>query len=716
MDWRQFYINYVLGAYLGTLICYSYAGGEAWLGSVPLMFGFAALAATVILMFATKIGKNWSIWIPRIVMAVIALIILVPQYVTWRPFFMTKNKIKEYCRRYELQPLLTEYGRSPEEAMRVMHLEKVRLNDAESFREMWFNIMNDDSHKIIKDICGEIFGKMPGTLAESYDLIWLMSICDNPHKNRLSKSQLYSLAGASNKQILSLLPINYHGSMDRVSMLFAVISGSYINQNVNESRHKEISGYFPSLVYNLSFGDDGLISDEQTLYLPVGPYAFLSSRNENALEEVLKDIDDSNVDEMAKKWGVDLPRDDKVSFLRKELSYYGNVFTRSSVPEFPNITGVSWTNAEKLLSYFTNKELAQHFEPRLPWTQRKELLRVIYDDVNGDARWSLISTSHCKNDETINIMTGELHGDEDKRDINEPTLSYGTWNNYRCYQISELIGCFAEFEGVFVFRVPDWVTGENFPREFPIDSIRQLQKLLEKEPSHPRISELLNRINFGLRTMKDAKQRIRAMENDYRLFTDEEKRIVELYFAWLFCYGMWMRFWDGPGSQWPVKETGRILLSEVRDAHVIIQDMVRSRIVETYEKNLKLKKWIDDLPVIYIDLTSNEPATCASHTVYSIMEQINTGTYCMGFGSDTILKTGYFFITELLKHTEGNKFNSFMNEKIPLLLELEGKVLEKSRSNPSLASVCQTRLNKIQAGFVAQPGFTSHKFRNNRHT
>lgn len=724
MDLRQYYLNYLLGVYLGTYICYRYPAAEQWIGTIPVILGCVAVLMPLILCYGFKLDKYWSFWVPRIIIIIAILGISLSNYITWRPFFYIRNNLRKLTLRQNYQPLLQEYGRNVEEIKRILHIETLNLSpngddDISTLREFWSRIMEDETHSRIKKICMEIFGDLPGTIAECYDLIWLMSICENPHRSKFSKIQLRTIARASGSQLKSLLAGTGIENKDRVSLIFSLISGYDVNtENIyfDAKRYKDISEYPPSLIFNLSFGENGLINDELPSYSTQGPYRFLAGKEETFLEKTLKDVNVGNADDFIEKWGLvgmeKINSQEKISHVRRELSMYGSVFEREKIPPFPDITGLSRSDANRALSLFTNKELSDHYEPRLPWSDRKELLRIIYDDVNGDPRWSFCSLLFCKNDDTMNILTGELHGDENKYNTEDPTLSFGTSKNYQCYQATELLGSFGEFENVFMFRVPDWLPGSNSPREFPIESIKQLQKLIDNYPRYGIIKQLGVKINTGLKTMKDAKQRIRALEQEYLAFNPEEQDVIKLYLAWLFSFGMWMRFWKGPGNPWPVRNAGYELTPETRDAHVIIQDTVRGRLIEKYEKNPKLKKWIEELPVIYIDLTSNEPASCASHTVKSIIEQINEGNYCMGFGSDTILKTGFYFISELLHQHEGKRFNDFMNEQLSLLLDIEENVLRNLVTNDAVTA----RIAAVRGGFTAQPGFTSYEFRNNRHT
>lgn len=42
--------------------------------------------------------------------------------------------------------------------------------------------------------------------------------------------------------------------------------------------------------------------------------------------------------------------------------------------------------------------------------------------MNGP-KWSIHSVLNCNNDDTLNILAAERHGDMDKHDLEDPTLS-----------------------------------------------------------------------------------------------------------------------------------------------------------------------------------------------------------------------------------------------------------------------------------------------------
>src|SRR5690606_17337303 len=201
---------------------------------------------------------------------------------------------------------------------------------------------------------------------------------------------------------------------------------------------------------------------------------------------------------------------------------------------------------------------------------------------------------------TMNIMTGENHGDIDKNDNEDPTLSYGIHKKYQCYQCSELEGSFRYDNDLFIFEVPDWRTNGIGIKEFPISSINNLLQLLTNSNNNNiEINKLINKIKEGLKYLSSAKIKQKVLIDKFNTFNDKQKHIIELYFAWMFFYAMYMRFWKGPHYQWPIKQQyfGQTSAPE-RNEYVYIQHGVKTTIIEMYENDEDLKLWIDSLPKV----------------------------------------------------------------------------------------------------------------------
>jgi len=95
----------------------------------------------------------------------------------------------------------------------------------------------------------------------------------------------------------------------------------------------------------------------------------------------------------------------------------------------------------------------------------------------------------------------------------------------------------------------------------------------------------------------------------------------------------------------------------------------------------------------------------------------------MGFGSDTILKTSYFYIINLFNISEGSSFDNFIHSFFPSLLDLEYHVVTShlaslhshTITNTSKHRVLTDRLTSLQQPIPLQPPFDPSKYQNNTH-
>lgn len=696
-----------------------------------------------------------------------------------------KTTIMTKLARKDLIPLSYQYGRDSQEIgmrLRVPDNRIIPRNESITLQEIWERLMSHNhNHMSNKSIVNKLLKEILSTdinetSSVSHDLLWYLCISEDPFRTGLTKKEISYLMKCNNSELEELLGLNNttdtedlfldnheqrinagerrvirnnHNlimnvlARDRASLLFTILSGQIIPPITPIRNHDEIIGYNPSIIYNLAFIHNKMIDHNNGTYSLHGPYTYLLMKEPSAIEGIITNIEGEDYTTLINRLGIGpinnfdlMTNDEKLLFLQGELSLYHNVFNRDSgFEQPPDLINLNRDEIMNILSYYTNVELIQAYEPRGKWTSRTELIRLITDDVMNGPKWSIHSVLNCNNDDTLNILAAERHGDMDKHDLEDPTLSYGIHKNYRCYQASELEGSFTDYDGVFLFRVPDWTHNSEDPitrapliREFPLDSIKQLKELLHEYTNIAILRELYNKIETGLNLMKSATMQTRQLKLQLENFTFEQRRIAELYLAWMFNYSMWMRFWKGPGSPWPLtkinirreSERNREQRSspEERDEYIFIQEGVRTAIIEMYEKDPDLKNWIESLPTIYYDFETKE-ASCATHTIKSILDQIAIGDYCMGFGSDTILKTAYYYITSLLEHTQGHRFDEFIERMFPQLQDLEYTSVTNqlnSVNTPGLRlQVLNNRLHILHQPIPKQPPFNPDNYQNNVH-
>lgn len=678
--------------------------------------------------------------------------------------YYTTNKIKSIIEsklhNTVFAPLGYQYGSDSQEIgirLRITDNELIPRTESKTLQEIWARLMSTTSENKIREVLKQILGTdLNDSIDVCYDLLWYLCISQNPFGTNLTQKQINYVLQSDVNELRQLLGPNFTGAQDRASLIFTILSGQIIpttrsahdyEDETNSHRYEQVKEYPPNIVYNLAFHHNKIIDHTEGTYARYGPYTYLSMTEASAIENIIANVHNecksftNSYNILIERLGIGpvrnsdtMTEDEKIIHLQGELSLYNKVFTRDpQIGAPPNLNGLNRNEIMDILVQYMNTELIQAYEPRGLWDSRTELLELICNDVMGGSRWSIHSVLHCNNDDTININTVDRHGDMDKRNRQDPTLSYGVHKNYRCYQAEELADSFTEYDGVFLFRVPDWspnaidaTTNTALIREFPLESIKQLKTLLEKERSAYNVSGLLEKIEMGLAFMKSAAMKTRHLKQQFDQFTFEQKRTVELYLAWMFTYAMWMRFWKGPGTPWPMvkvnvtRESERLRAQrsspQERDENIFIQGSVHTAIIEMYEKDPMLKEWIESLSTIYYDFETRE-ASCATHTIKSIIDQIALGDYCMGFGSDTILKTSYYYITALLGYA--TTFDEFIQRMLPELQDIEYTAVSNQIATITTPGarlqMLNQRLRVLQQPIPRQPRFNASMYQNNTH-
>lgn len=570
-----------------------------------------------------------------------------------------------------------------------------------------------------------------------FDLCWYLTICDNPTRLGFTVGQISYILRSTDTQLLDYLGEDFNGATDRASLLFSTLTG-YIVPKIDYSveRYQQIKDYPPQTIYNLAFLQGNIIDEEKKSYKLSGPYIYLSTLQENLVETIIREIDQENYRDLIEKLGIGpinnistMSDKDIRKYLQVEVSCYSNIFSRPNALQLPpSLNNIPKEEVMHILSFYTNIELINAYEPRVKWNSRIDLLSIICDDLLGIPRWSIYSTSYCNNDDSINIITGETHKEINKEDRDDPTLSFGKHKDYSCYQVSELEASFDIHDGIFVFGNPDWRPNTVVNKEFSLDSMKQLYELLDKEQQNYNITGLMDKIDSGIKFMKSAKAKMQQLKNKFYDYSDDQKQIVKLYLGWMFLYSMWMRFWKGPGTPWPMirvnienkmsRDKARRSSPKERDEHIFIQDGVKAIIIEMYEKDEELKDFIENLPTIYYDFETLE-MTCAVHTIKETLDKISLGDYCMGFGSDTILKTAYCYITCFLGYHEGYALDNFLSKIIPILCDIEHSYINRqniSDQTPIRFRVFNNRLLATNQVVLKQENFNSRLYQNNSHT
>jgi hypothetical protein len=402
--------------------------------------------------------------------------------------------------------------------------------------------------------------------------------------------------------------------------------------------------------------------------------------------------DQSDPSEIAYSLGMIFPpsvdvRQIRIKYFLENIRYYANIYTRPDpVDPPPILEDLPYRRyareLRKIVNQYTDYELLDAYEISfVEWDSRPDFNEKIIEEALGEPRWSF-RRKKCNNLNRINIITADPISVTDEDD---PILSYGTLNKYRCYQVSELMESFKEDEkNGFVFGVPDWVNPNldpnvlaayNYPlpnfREFPIASIRQLKRLLENVGGNA-YNELKAKIDAGLTAKNNIKILVDRLREEYRQFSPQKQTFAQDYIFFLFLLSMYMRFWEGPGHDFPMKwlegGTNRCL-PDARDKNVVMMFNIRTALLEKISLESKesgeeqelvffkgkfelikvtpIEKWIFELPRVRYDFQSGA-VSIGQESIDYIVTEAQDGNFCLAEASDHLLMTSYFYIRNIL--------------------------------------------------------------------
>lgn len=401
----------------------------------------------------------------------------------------------------------------------------------------------------------------------------------------------------------------------------------------------------------------------------------------------------------------------KVTWFRKNIKYYEKVLTRPENLDLPNIQfGTRKDEIIAILSQYTDKELLDFHRPNVIYmlTSRhldRPLLLGNIADLYLEARWFLLH-SDCKNDDNINVLTMDLRSEIDKNDPSDITLSYGVFNYYHCYQMSELEASFGMDGKIFRFLNPDFnpsnptidpIENGLIQKEFSTKAVEHLDTFLRyyirtvRPDERRRIALFLNKIKLGLeyRRLFNPIRQVKQSVDQFHNFSVEQQEQIKLFLTWLFLYSMYMRFWIGPGHPYPIRNINILGESEsclptTRDEHIFIEQGVGNIILNVL--NPSVVDWINMLNVInyVIETRSFVPD---EHKLIELLNTVQTGQACMGYASDMIFDTSYYFLNNLFGidvNTAVSDINSSCKSfeligmncgELPVFLDIEQKLI-----------------------------------------
>src|SRR5690606_32277900 len=118
------------------------------------------------------------------------------------------------------------------------------------------------------------------------------------------------------------------GHRDRASMIFALMSGTYVmNINYEEQRYQIIKNYSTQFIYHMLFNNLKVVNHDIGSYCYYPPYIYLASVQESPVENLLLSVNEQNVDHIFNKLKLAKNMDtmsykDKLKYLEEDLPYY----------------------------------------------------------------------------------------------------------------------------------------------------------------------------------------------------------------------------------------------------------------------------------------------------------------------------------------------------------------------------------------------------------
>jgi hypothetical protein len=480
----------------------------------------------------------------------------------------------------------------------------------------------------------------------------------------------------SQEELLPYISSEYDGDISKAGLTFT------ISNSVKIPRYTPISQERQQMIFSLPFDTVMILARYLYNYFPdekfFDYYKFATPRNYVAslapspLEPYLiANVD--NISELGDSLGIVAPNGvNKEQYILDNISKYDKVLTRRDVK--PIVTVLKIKNSEEALQQlelYTDKELIDFFELHPNHESREDIITNLAKYITRRIpHWSFRKTK-CLNMNELLPATYDTPADIiASNDPNNPIISYGTIAKYNCYSLEELEHNFRE-DTEFGFR---FLKPGDGTKEFSLDDIEKLRHLLRRENNPQLYGNLLNKIEQGLQAKSDVSHRMEELRRDYLQMSHEDQALVREYLVWLFTMGMTMRFWEGPGHEYPyvwsdntadeeeaTDEEQRCDLA-TRNSNVMNYFLRRTRLLESMSP--ELEQWIINLPRIMYD-SNNLPniprAEDEISRINRLIELTQSGLFCMAAASDHLIQTGYYLALSILD-LDNNGFNNLVSE------------------------------------------------------
>ena len=370
----------------------------------------------------------------------------------------------------------------------------------------------------------------------------------------------------------------------------------------------------------------------------------------------------------------------------------------------PRLAGKSHAWITKNLKKYSENELMQAYElPAMLYADKNYLIRLIIQERDRPARWHF-RKNNCKNENRTHIEELDpriecCYGEEWL--ARDPLIAYGTMEDYRCWNMGELIASFERRgpDGEIELSTPDFMTNDPY-KYFPDTSLAQLRQLLMdtamrvfreipiNEDGDPEgdlsFLDLLEEVERQMRILRnDLLRRIGIMRQYYSQLPAAQQDQVKRYLTWMFTAAQNIRGWDGPPNAYITPDRLDPRYPYAADSiKMNLERHAQNEILD--EMTAELQEWVLNFPLISYDFL-NEPhpnqeagrLAILNNNLRTIDEvmglatqrrgaaaQAQAGNYCGLALTDNLLQTGFYLITQIFQFDDMNAFNRFLREQL----------------------------------------------------
>jgi len=348
---------------------------------------------------------------------------------------------------------------------------------------------------------------------------------------------------------------------------------------------------------------------------------FVIIKDPQPIEEYIDHIPEGH-QQVIKALGIIVPPNRQPrDYLMDNIVQYALAVSRPSTPDMDRLVFQERHNASIYLAHYTDSDMFSLLGIQPHYNSRTQLIEALANLLGGNPSFFFPVIRRCRNAETF-------YGTPTS-DINVDLIAYGTYDEYTCYELEELL---ANVHGRFI----------SFPGTSDMMSREQLRQLRDLIEPYRQVNQLYSNLLDKVKAIIDAGNmtmpQLRAMLSP---LDDWVKDAIRNFLLSIFRTGMYMRRWTGSGC-YPVTE--RQTRTDVNPEPLSIQGLLQSKdIYDNLPANAKMI--VDSLQAI--------------GTNYMFMDRFNLvlqgeGTdnihSCIRMSSNTFIRTAYHYLVGLFDY------------------------------------------------------------------